>query len=176
MKKINKKSVNLSLRILTILAFAFMFIPFNQAAAQACGDGGCNTTWGGVSYPTTPTNPYYFANPYQTPLYYNPTPTVNSNSTNPNPKVTQTKTVYVNQTPNNSTSNSTEPTTESGNIDSTNSVSGLASNEIFGSSSFLPSGLIQWILFAIFILLIIILVRRIFGAREAYEETPMKYE
>jgi hypothetical protein len=52
----------------------------------------------------------------------------------------------------------------------------LASNILFGSNSFLPSGLIQWIIFIIFILLIIILVRRIFGAKQHYEETPLKHE
>ena len=39
--------------------------------------------------------------------------------------------------------------------------------------SFLPSGLIQWVLFAIVILWIIIIVRKVFGVRKNYEESPM---
>ena len=57
----------------------------------------------------------------------------------------------------------------------TDNYSNLASNAIFGSGSFLPSGLVQWILFAILILLIVILARKIFGARENYDQAPMKH-
>ncbi len=57
-----------------------------------------------------------------------------------------------------------------------NSPSNLASNVVYGSNTFLPSGVIQWVLFAIIILLIIILVRKIFGARDNYMETPLKYD
>jgi len=53
--------------------------------------------------------------------------------------------------------------------------SNLASNAIFGVNGFLPSGLIQWILLAIIVLLIVIFVRRIFGAKENYNESPMKH-
>jgi hypothetical protein len=56
------------------------------------------------------------------------------------------------------------------------STSALASNALYGSNTFLPSGIIQWILFAIFVLLIVILVRRIFGARENYQATPLKHD
>lgn len=76
------------------------------------------------------------------------------------------------------TSSVTENTTNSKNTvndDTNNNASNLAATAIFGSNSFLPSGLIQWILFAIIILLIIIFVRRIFGARKNYEETPLKH-
>ncbi|MEK7500458.1 MAG: IPT/TIG domain-containing protein [Patescibacteria group bacterium] len=54
-------------------------------------------------------------------------------------------------------------------------VGSLASNAIFGENGFLPSGLIQWILFAIVILLIVILVRKVFGAQENYHATPLKH-
>jgi hypothetical protein len=57
----------------------------------------------------------------------------------------------------------------------TDNYSNLASNAIFGSGSFLPSGLVQWILFAILILIIVILARKIFGARENYDQAPMKH-
>jgi hypothetical protein len=91
-----------------------------------------------------------------------------SNSTSTNNNNTGTNT-------NNTSSSSTNNSNQTGST-TDNSASDLASNAIFGSNSFLPSGIIQWILFAILILLVIILVRRIFGAREAYEELPMKYE
>jgi hypothetical protein len=54
--------------------------------------------------------------------------------------------------------------------------SNLASNAIFGSNGFLPSGLMQWILFAIAILLIVILARKISSAKKNYNETPMKHD
>lgn len=41
-----------------------------------------------------------------------------------------------------------------------NDNSNPASNAIFGSNSFTPSGLIQWVFFAILVLLIVILVRK----------------
>lgn len=53
--------------------------------------------------------------------------------------------------------------------------SALASNSIFGATGFLPSGLIQWILFGIIILLIIIIARKIFGASDKYHNEPLKH-
>src|SRR6185369_1177126 len=50
-------------------------------------------------------------------------------------------------------------TDENGNSD----ISNLASNALFGANGLFPSGLIQWILFAILILLIVILVRKVYG-------------
>lgn len=52
---------------------------------------------------------------------------------------------------------------------------GLASSVILGGASFLPSGLIQWVLTAIILLFIVILVRKIFGGRERYDTTPLKH-
>ena len=80
----------------------------------------------------------------------------NSN-TNPNPSGTFT------DTPNSATNPA-------------DNANALASNTVFGSNSFLPSGLIQWILFAIFVLIIVILARRIFGAKEKYQTSPLKHE
>ena len=62
------------------------------------------------------------------------------------------------------------------NANANKDVSDLASNAIFGSNTFYPSGLIQWILFAILILLIVILVRKIYGADKKYHSTPMKHD
>jgi hypothetical protein len=52
--------------------------------------------------------------------------------------------------------------------------SALASNAIFGSDSFMPTGLVQWLLFAIFILLVIIIVRKVFFV-DKYHSTPLKH-
>ena len=167
-----------------------MFAPFNLVAAQACSGSGCNVTWSsGNDTPSAPSNAYYNLNPYQTSFYSTPTAapmsaansanTNSNNNTQKNKTNTQNNTTTSNtQTTTNSTNSNTATTTPSteDNTSTTNSTNDLASNAIFGSSSFLPSGLIQWILFAIFILIIIILVRRIFGATETYEEAPMKHE
>lgn len=92
-----------------------------------------------------------------------------------------------NNSQNNTYSNSTNSTTYSSNTDSTNTSnntnsnsdtpSNLASNVIFGSTdSFMPSGIIQWILFAILVLVIVILVRKISGASDEYHDAPLKHD
>lgn len=76
---------------------------------------------------------------------------------------------------------SNTPTPQTGNGNNTNgnsngNYSNLASNAVFGSNSIYPSGLIQWILFAIIILLIVILVRKIYGGDKKYLSTPLKHD
>ncbi len=66
---------------------------------------------------------------------------------------------------------------QSGSNDSQNgnvSVGSLASNTIFGSNNFMPSGIIQWILLAIIILIIVIIARKVFGGEARYHSTPLK--
>jgi len=119
-----------------------------------------------------------------------PVPIVNAYNNNQSSTITRTATTvtntnnnvvdntYSNTTRTENTTNSNSNNSENNvndNDDSNNTASNLAATAIFGSNSFLPSGLIQWILFAILILLIIIFVRRIFGARQNYEETPLKH-
>ncbi len=53
--------------------------------------------------------------------------------------------------------------------------SAVAANSIWGRFSFMPSGLMQWILLAIFILVIVILVRKITGKDTEYYSTPLKH-
>lgn len=76
-------------------------------------------------------------------------------------------------TPNNSTSSN--PTQTDNTTDTNDNYSALASNAIFGSGGFIPSGLIQWILVAIAILIIVILTRKVFGAKKNYESAPLKH-
>ena len=51
----------------------------------------------------------------------------------------------------------------------------LAANAVFGTTSFMPSGLVQWVLFAILVLLAVIIIRRIFGADKKYHSAPLKH-
>ena len=53
-------------------------------------------------------------------------------------------------------------------------LSDLTGNALFGSDGFFPTGLIGWILLAILILIIVIIVRRIYGAKK-YQSTPLKH-
>ena len=160
MSKLNKKSINLSLKVLTFLAFALIFVPFNKAAAwiqiTGCGEGGCNYNFG------SPT--------YQAPVLPAPTPVIHSSSTNPSPVMTvnytPTKTVAVAKAKPKTVATVTNP----------NTGNALAANAVFGSNGFLPSGIIQWILFAMATLLVVILARTIFGAKAAYHAAPLKHE
>ena len=51
----------------------------------------------------------------------------------------------------------------------------LTSNAVYGSDNFLPTGLFQWILFIILILVIIFIWRRFFGNTLRYHSTPLKH-
>ncbi len=119
-------------------------------------------------YASAPTVTYIEPNPI---AYVNYTPsstaTVYSSSTNPNATSTP-KTVAKAKT-------TTTTTNTVAKID-TSTNSGLAASAIFGSKGFLPSGIIQWILLAILVLLIVIIARKIYGADAAYHATPMKHD
>ncbi len=66
-------------------------------------------------------------------------------------------------------------TTNGTRMNQNETVGSLASNAIFGTNSFMPTGLIQWVLFAIIIVLIILIVRRFTGATERYHHSPLKH-
>jgi hypothetical protein len=266
MSKTNKKSINLSLKILALFAFALIFVPLNEAAAA----NGWTTSGNGI---WTTSNNYYNEGPADQPN--NPSPTIGSiypkssnvgvgtktititgsgffpgsivringngravtfidashlliqitgndtylyranggffitvfngepgggysnaifftvNNPAPVPVVNNNGGNYTNYTntntnTNTSTNNTVTPDnftdtnanqTNTGTTNSaTDNYSNLASNAIFGSdNSFLPSGIVQWVLFAIIILLIVIVVRKVFGAKQNYEESPMKH-
>lgn len=59
----------------------------------------------------------------------------------------------------------------------TSQVSGqsLAGSVILGGGTFLPNGLVQWVIVAIIVVAIIILIRKAFGARDNYDNTPLKH-
>lgn len=52
----------------------------------------------------------------------------------------------------------------------------LTSNALYGGNTFLPSGIIQWILLAIIVLILVILARKFFGGEEAYHAAPLKHD
>ena len=115
-------------------------------------------------------NSAYFTVNYVAPVNTSgSTNTVNSNTHNSSANTNNSNT--SNSTNNNTSTNSNTGSTSNSNYDTSN----LASNAIFGTGGFMPSGLISWILLAIIILIIIILVRRAFGGKQNYDEAPMKH-
>ena len=103
-------------------------------------------------------------------------PNTTTNTTSSNISIQTNDNVYRTAA-NSNTSSSINTSVE--NLDTANessdSYGNLASNAIFGTNGLYPSGLIQWILFAILILIIVILIRKIFGAEKKYHSTPMKH-
>lgn len=183
MKKINKKSMNLGFKILAILAFSLLIIPASAFADYSYsflygngssynGGSGYNSGgsyYGGNNYYNSAYGNSYYQAPYQAPIYTPPpavTPVVYSNETNHvvASRTTAPKTVAKTNT------------VSSASVANSDTVSGLTANTIYGSNSFLPSGLVQWVLFAIFVLVIVILSRLLFGYREKYLSTPLKHE
>ncbi len=160
----NKKITNnifYNLGTLAVLIFGVIIIP-----AKA------NAQYGSYYYNNLANynNQYY----YPTPIYYqapvnNPTP-INSGTT----------TIYSDSTNPNLTSTTTAPKTiakaKTTSAKNTDTGSSLAAGVIFGSNSFMPSSLIQWIFFAILVLLVVMLVRKVFKAEENYHSTPMKHD
>ena len=131
MKKINKKSIVFTFKILSILAFSLLIIPAEASADIA----GYVTSYDSTSFNGGgPYNNQYY-NYYQPPIYTPPpavtiTPIVYSNSTNPNVTSTTTAPRTVAKAKTTSTTNSNN-----------NTYGGLASSVILGSNSFLPSRL-----------------------------------
>ena len=179
MNKINKKII-LSSGILAILAFGVIIMPLKTNADRA----GYVTPYGATRFNNNISGNNQY-NTYQepnnlTPIYYSltSTPIVYSNSANPNAVKTAPKTVVAKTEtviPIN-TSPVIAPVPITVAKTTTSEKSNLAANAVFGSNSFMPSGLVQWIFFAILILLIVILVRKIYGGSEKYHATPMKHD
>ena len=69
---------------------------------------------------------------------------------------------------------STNTNTKTNNTKKTSS--NFLSSAIFGANGFIPSGITQWILIAIIVLVIVILIRKIHGGGERYYKAPMKHK
>jgi hypothetical protein len=104
--------------------------------------------------------------------------TVNNPVASPAPNNNSQTTTNFSDTNNNyNNTNTTQPQPDNWSDNNPNSnYSNLASNAIFGSNSVLPSGLIQWILLAILIMIIVILIRKIFGGAANYHSAPLKHD
>jgi|GEM_PF-3300523 len=173
MNKINNNKILLGLGGLATLTLLTVSTPVVASADTAGYVTPYNSTYfNGVS-------PYDQYNTYQGQTYNN-NPTVYPVYTNPNPTpvytpvVTTTPTIYSSATNPNQVSSIKKPIAKAKTTTST--ASNLAANAIFGSNSFMPSGIIQWVLFAILILLVVILVRKIYGADQAYNAAPLKHD
>lgn len=157
MFKINNKLI----LILGILIFIFWF-PLTSFAYRSRSSGVMPIPYYSIeSIPTT----YY-----QTPI---------NNSINTN----NSSSIYSNTTvnDNNSTANYTVSKTTDKNYNSNmtannqnENFSGLTANALGGSDSFMPTGLLQWIILGIIIAVIIFLWRYVF-AEEKYMSEPMKH-
>jgi len=97
-------------------------------------------------------------------------------TTNKPEPVANTNNTYSNTNQTSGTTNSAGSNNGANVNNANNNSKSLVATVIFGASeSFLPSGLIQWVVIAIIILIIIILVRINFSARKNYKESPMKH-
>ena len=96
----------------------------------------------------------------------------NNNNSAPASNNYQDNTSYSNGYNNTAPVNYSPGTIESVNEDEDQS---LASSVILGGSTFLPTGIVQWVLVAILIVLIIVIGRKVLGNREEYDNTPLKH-
>ena len=165
MNKISNKKISAifySLAILAILALGVIIMPLKTSADMGGYVTGYNTTRFNSVQSNERYN-YYVGQNDPTVVYYPTTPVVYVN----NPPVYQT-TITDTSTAEQSTADTTpNKSTEDG--------ESLVASVIWGSNSFMPSGLVQWIFFAILILIIVILTRKIFRGEDKYHSTPMKH-
>ena len=201
MMKINNKKITNSLisglGILAILALGVLVMPMKTDAATTGGGYGNNTNYNSYirNYGTTERDPnaegWYYSNAGSSNNtavnYYNGgygTPNNNSglsNNTVVTPVVTPVPTIYSDSSAGNTaSSNVAVKTTSSTKVatvsKTTDNSSNLAANAVFGENSFMPSSLIEWIIFAILVLLIVILVRKVFDLDKNYHSTPLKHK
>jgi len=151
-----------SLVVLAILALGVLLLPFKAHADVAGYVTGYNTNMGsGERYnyivgQNVPSVVYYPSAPI---IVYRDNPVVL-----PAPQTIITNTSTTSKSTNATASNK-----------STEDGTSLAASVIFGEKSFMPSSIVQWILFAILILVIVILTRKIFGGEKEFHSTPMKH-
>lgn len=147
MFKVNKKSIIFGLVILPVMVFVAVFLPLNETLAF----NNSAPTYVNGHYNNDGSYTFgYFTWPED-----NSAP-INNNTNN-----------YSNSNNNYVNKDDTKDET----------VSALAAGAIIGApNSFVPSGAIQWILFAIIIALIILVVRKISGGSEKYHSSPLKHK
>jgi len=186
MNNINKNRIHLALGTLVILAFGAFLIPTDADAAPTNYVGGSLVT-------ITPIETYSYQTPYQTPtpapsyistmqsqtVSYYPTP-AQAITYNTQPRNVVTRVV----TPTNNvrvvsdiSSNGGSYNNSASNINTADQqdYNGLAASALLGDSGFLPTGLMQWVIVAIMIVLVVLLARRVFGASHKYHNSPLKH-
>jgi hypothetical protein len=179
MKNINKNLILSSLILIAVFALGGVFAPTKASAEYATYRF---STPSDPNVSLYPTQPVYQPAPV---IFYPDTQTnqTNTNNTSYNSQTDNTNNTNRNYS-NNTTSTNTDTSNTSNNTDSNtvsntdtsaNAYKNVAANAFFGGFSFLPSGLIQWVLLAIFILLIIIVVRKVTGRDETYHNEPLKH-
>ena len=146
MFKTNKNSIIFAFGVVFIIVFVAVFIPFHETLAF------------NNSAPTYVNGGYYNNDGSYTFGYF----TWPEDNTAPNNN--------TNNYPNNNNDINKNDTKDE-------TVSNLAAGAIIGApNSFVPSGAIQWALFAIIIALIILVVRKISGGSERYHSSPLKHK
>ena len=79
---------------------------------------------------------------------------------------------YASGSANNKSNNATSTTTKK---TDTKSGSSLAAGALFGENGFLPTSLVQWLVFILLFLLVVIIFRKVFGHSKKYHEEPLKH-
>jgi hypothetical protein len=139
----------------------------------------------GVSIPMRKAHGNTYYSPGYTGSYNDPTITYSQPYYNPPVVAPVPKTVYVpsqttvyrqvNTYPENVRETYNNTTTTENNTTVEEKYGSLAASAAYGDNTFAPSGLTQWILLAILILVIVILARKIFGASNRYHSSPLKH-
>ena len=159
-------SVIFTLNLLPAKADAFYYIGWVNGNYIGCEtDLDSNGNFRGCEY----RNNYHYINTTQSNSQTNLNSSV-SNSSNTN---NTTNSTVTKNTTNKTTTVSTAKKTDNNITD--NNKSSLAAGLIFGSDGFMPTSLVQWILFLILAILIIILARKLFGIDKKYKERPLKH-
>lgn len=180
MKNTNKNLIfyGLAIALLIIVIFAITSIFMPNKAYAASGQptyvpGHYNSN-GSYTYGEFVWAPKPAKNPAYQPAYQGQPVSYQNNYSNPPVAGTNTTDVSNYDSRYYSESNAKTNSTSDNNITS-DDYKNLTANSIFGGLSFMPSGLMQWILLGIFILVIVILVRKVTGKGEEYHATPLKH-
>ena len=180
-KKI-KQNIVYSLGLLAVLALA---IPAKANADQIRAYDSTRSQWLTADMGQNTNQNYYYGD-----MYNNTAPT-NSGASTTTPVIYSNENITPNQTaktnvqakaPAKNSSGATTPALA--NKSNTSQITdqpasgyaALTANAVFGSVGGLyPSGLVQWLIFAILIITMVILIRKIFGYDKDYDSTPMKH-
>ncbi|MCF7834251.1 MAG: hypothetical protein K9L98_03230 [Candidatus Pacebacteria bacterium] len=110
-------------------------------------------------------------------------PNSNNNTSNTNTSTSQNSNSNFNSTSYDSTTSRNDSNLSANALSSfynsrntdNSSYKGLTSNAVFGSNSFLPSGILQWFIFIVLVIAIIFIWRKFFGAEKYYRSIPLKH-